>query len=76
MHELDCKRMLCPMPVIKTQDKIAQLETGDQLRVICTDPGVMHDIPSWCRVNGHVVEQATEIEDEFIIVIKVVNDGT
>lgn len=58
---VDAKNMFCPMPVIRTQDKIKTLKTGDQLVVEATDPGVKNDIPAWCRINGHqVVSIATE----------------
>ena len=54
-HELNCEGQLCPMPVIKTQNKIKELSAGDTLRVSCTDPGALQDIPTWCRINGHEV---------------------
>lgn len=54
-HTLDCRRLLCPLPVIRTQDKIKQLQVGDELLVIATDPGVKADIPAWCRINGHSI---------------------
>ena len=59
-HSLDACNMLCPMPVIKTQDKINQLNNGDVLEVTCTDPGALSDIPAWCRINGHTVLNTTE----------------
>lgn len=69
---LDAKRLLCPLPVIRTQDKVKQLSVGDQLEVICTDPGVMQDIPAWCRINGHQVLEATTNDDsEYIIILQV-----
>ncbi len=52
-HMLDVKGLLCPLPVIRTQDRIRTLQTGDLLLVLATDPGTMHDIPSWCRIHGH-----------------------
>ena len=71
-HEvLDCRRLLCPMPVIRIQDRIAQLQPGDELQAVCTDPGVMQDIPAWCRINGHeILEQKVE-DDEYILTIRV-----
>ncbi len=70
-HELDARRLLCPMPVIKTQDRIKALQTGDELTVYCTDPGVMQDIPAWCRINGHQVLGTRSEEHEYIILIRV-----
>ena len=55
-HEiLDCQRMLCPLPVIRVQDRVETLCPGDTLTAVCTDPGALYDIPAWCRINGHQV---------------------
>ncbi len=68
---LNARRLLCPLPVIRTQDKVKQLMAGDQLEVICTDPGVMQDIPAWCRINGHKVLETSTHDNEYIIVLEV-----
>lgn len=70
-HILEARNSLCPMPVIKTQNKIAELQPGDTLEVICTDPGALSDIPAWCRINGHLVKETHERDDDVIIVIQV-----
>jgi len=70
-YTLDAKRLLCPMPVIRTQDKVKTLVVGDMLEVVCTDPGALNDVPAWCRINGHkVIETRTE-DDEVYILIEV-----
>lgn len=72
-YTLDAKRMLCPMPVIRTQDKIKTLSVGDVLEVVCTDPGALNDVPAWCRINGHKVIETKTVDDEVIIIIEVVD---
>ena len=72
-HELDARRILCPLPVIRTQDKVATLQPGDELVVTCTDPGALNDIPAWCRINGHTVIETNKDDDEVIITLKVGN---
>lgn len=69
--DLDARRLLCPLPVIRTQDKVKQLQQGDVLRVTCTDPGVLQDIPAWCRINGHKVLETKSDEYEYIIVLEI-----
>ena len=71
MQTLDARRLMCPMPVIRTQDCVATLAPGTELRVLCTDPGAAQDIPAWCWLNGHVVKQVTEAGHELHIVIEV-----
>lgn len=70
-EQLDARRMLCPMPVIKTQNKVAQMQAGDVLDVICTDPGALNDIPAWARINGHEVIDSVETDDEITITVRV-----
>ena len=70
-YELDARRLLCPLPVIRTQDKVKQLAVGDVLTVTCTDPGVMQDIPTWCRINGHTVLETESGEYEYRIMLEV-----
>ncbi|MCK5356357.1 MAG: sulfurtransferase TusA family protein, partial [Methyloprofundus sp.] len=50
---------------------VKQLAIGDVLTVICTDPGVMQDIPAWCRINGHAILQTQSDEYEYRITLKV-----
>ncbi|MCK5334642.1 MAG: sulfurtransferase TusA family protein [Gammaproteobacteria bacterium] len=70
-YTLDVRRLLCPMPVIRTQNKVNELQTGDTVIVTCTDPGVLNDIPAWCRINGHKVLNIKEQDDEIIIEVQV-----
>ena len=70
-HRVDARRLLCPMPVIRTQDAAAKLQPGEELEVTATDPGALHDIPAWCRVHGHEVIDTQRQDDEIVIRIRV-----
>lgn len=70
-HHLDTRGLLCPMPVIKTQNAIRKLQTGDVLTVVATDPGVLHDIPAWCRINGHRVLESRRADGDIVVVLEV-----
>jgi tRNA 2-thiouridine synthesizing protein A len=74
--ELDARRLFCPMPVIRLQDCINQQAAGTQVQIVCTDPGVMNDIPTWCRINGHRVISSEEQDYEFILVVEKGPDGS
>jgi len=62
------------MPVIRTQDRAAQLKPGDILVVICTDPGAINDIPAWCRVNGHEIVGIQQQEEEIRISVLICDE--
>ncbi|MDH5179043.1 MAG: sulfurtransferase TusA family protein [Gammaproteobacteria bacterium] len=70
-YELDARRILCPMPVIRTQNRVVELQPGDTLIVTCTDPGALNDIPAWCRINGHTVIKTERRDDDVIITLEV-----
>lgn len=72
---VDARFLLCPLPVIRTQDQVSRLRTGDFVRVFCTDPGALHDIPCWCRIHGHTVCAITRRDDEIAITIQVGDAG-
>lgn len=72
---LNARRLLCPLPVIRTQDKVKKMQPGDQLEVVCTDPGVMQDIPSWCRINGHTVLELLTGNHEYTVILEVGGEG-
>ncbi|MCP4335451.1 MAG: sulfurtransferase TusA family protein [Gammaproteobacteria bacterium] len=76
MIEVDARRLLCPMPVIRLQDCINQQSAGASVRITCTDPGTMNDIPAWCRINGHTVVSSDQQQDEFIFLVSKDSDGT
>lgn len=68
--KVDARRLLCPMPVIRLQDAIKDLETGSLVQITCTDPGVKNDIPAWCNINGHKIENISEQEYEIIVLVR------
>jgi tRNA 2-thiouridine synthesizing protein A len=73
---VDARNLLCPLPVIRTQDAVVKLQPGDAVQVLCTDPGVVYDIPAWCRVHGHEVCDINEQEYEIAISIRVGESGS
>ena len=55
LESLDARGLLCPLPVIRTQDTVRRMSVGTVLEVEATDAGTLQDIPSWCRVHGHAL---------------------
>ena len=72
-HQLDARNILCPLPVIRTQNAVQDLQKGDVLTVTCTDPGAMNDIPMWSRINGHKILNMSD--ENHIIKISIEVEG-
>ena len=58
--ELDCKGLLCPLPVYRTSQALNRLGAGQILRVECTDPGSLADFPALARQRGLTLLSAAE----------------
>jgi tRNA 2-thiouridine synthesizing protein A len=70
-YSVDARRLLCPMPVIRLQNAIGDATQGESVEIVCTDPGTQSDIPAWCRVHSHSLdEQRVEGDDFWFVVTK------
>lgn len=50
--ELDCRGMLCPLPVIELGRRHAEVPVGGLVAVVADDVAARHDVPAWCRMRG------------------------
>ncbi len=58
---IDCTGLLCPIPVIKASQAIKEIEVGQILHMIATDPGAPPDMHAWTRQTGHeMVDESAE----------------
>ena len=57
---LDCKGLLCPLPVYRTAQALSRLGAGQVLRVECTDPGSLADFPALARQRRLTLLSAAE----------------
>ncbi len=52
---LDLKGLACPMPVVKVSKGIKEIEVGQVLKAVTTDPGSLTDFPAWAKTSGNEV---------------------
>ena len=62
---LDVRGMSCPMPIVKTKKAIDQLESGNHLLVLTTDPGSVADFEAWTKRTGHKLLLTEQAGNEF-----------
>jgi tRNA 2-thiouridine synthesizing protein A len=68
--ELDARGLNCPLPILRCKKSLAEIETGQTLKVIATDPGSVKDFQAFCKQTGHELLLLEELGDEFIFHIK------
>ncbi len=52
-RRIDCRGLYCPVPVIRTAEAIREMAEGEDLELLGDDPGILEDLPAWCRSTGH-----------------------
>ncbi len=60
--DLDCTGLLCPLPVYKAALVLNQLNDGDLLRLVTTDPGALRDIPAMAKQRGDTLLEVVEAD--------------
>jgi tRNA 2-thiouridine synthesizing protein A len=52
-NTIDTTGLYCPVPIVKTAERIKELETDSVLEVLSDDGGIRADLPAWCNAHGH-----------------------
>ena len=67
---LDCKGMVCPLPIVKTTKKTKEMVSGQTLEVLADDKAFEPDITAWCKRTGHSLMSLNESGGVFTATIK------
>jgi len=68
--EVDARGLNCPLPILKAKKALADVKSGELLRIICTDPGSVRDFQAFARQTKNELVEQTESGDEFIHVLR------
>ena len=65
--ELDTRGLNCPLPILKAKKALADMRSGEVLKVLATDPGSLRDFQAFARQTGNeLLEQSNASEEEFV----------
>ena len=68
--EVDARGLNCPLPILKAKKALAGVNSGDLLKVICTDPGSVRDFQAFAKQTKNELVEQTEQGEEFIHVLR------
>ena len=68
--ELDARGLRCPLPILRCKKGIAEIEGGQVLKVMATDPGAVKDFQSFCKQTGHELLSQEQQNEEFTFYIR------
>jgi tRNA 2-thiouridine synthesizing protein A len=63
--DLDARGLSCPLPILKAKKALAEMTSGEILRVIATDPGSVRDFQAFARQTGNLLLGQNEENKEF-----------
>ena len=69
-HILDACGLYCPEPVMMLHNKVRELASGAELKVLATDPSTERDIPKFCRFLGHELLSAEQQDGVYVYRIR------
>ena len=64
--ELDTRGLNCPLPILKAKKALADMGSGEVLKVVSTDTGSMRDFQAFARQTGNELVEQESLNDEFI----------
>ncbi len=72
--EIDARGLTCPLPILRAKKALSDMQTGEVLKVLATDPGSVRDFQAFARQTGNeLVDQQTgqaDGRDEFIHLLR------
>lgn len=68
--ELDTRGLNCPLPILKAKKALADMSSGEVLKVMATDPGSVRDFQAFARQTGHELVEQTSGEGEYVHVLR------
>ncbi|QDX80074.1 preprotein translocase subunit TatC [Denitratisoma sp. DHT3] len=69
-RELDTRGLSCPLPILRTKKTLAEMQSGQVLRIVATDPGSVKDFPAFARQTGNELLSSEEGAGEFVFLMK------
>jgi tRNA 2-thiouridine synthesizing protein A len=68
--ELDARGLNCPLPILRAKKALTDMNAGQVLKIVATDPGSVRDFQAFCKQTGNELLQHAEANKEFTFFMK------
>ncbi|MBB1160495.1 sulfurtransferase TusA family protein [Aquariibacter albus] len=68
--EIDTRGLNCPLPILKAKKALADMSSGQALRVLASDPGSVRDFQAFARQTGNELVEQQSAGAEFVHVLR------
>ena len=69
-QELDARGLNCPLPILRAKKALSDLDRGQVLRIMATDPGAPRDFEAFAEQTGNELLSSSETDGEFHFLLK------
>jgi TusA-related sulfurtransferase len=69
-RELDTRGLNCPLPILKAKKALAEMTSGEVLKVVATDPGSVRDFQAFARQTGNELIDQSSAEGDFVHLLR------
>ncbi len=69
-RELDARGLNCPLPILKAKKALAEMQSGQTLRIVATDAGSMRDFKAFAKQTGNELIEQQTVGSDFIHVLR------
>lgn len=68
--EVDARGLNCPLPILRAKKALAEMHSGQLLKVLATDTGSLRDFQAFAKQTGNELVQQTTEGKEFIHILR------
>jgi len=65
-REIDTRGLSCPLPILRAKKALADMQSGEVLKIVATDPGSVRDFQAFARQTGNELLGQTTLGKEFL----------
>lgn len=69
-HEVDARGLNCPLPILRAKKALADMQSGQLLKVVCTDKGSVRDFQAFTKQTGHALVEQQTVGEELIHILR------
>jgi tRNA 2-thiouridine synthesizing protein A len=68
--ELDARGLNCPLPILRAKKSLTDMQSGQVLKIVATDPGSMKDFEAFAKQTGNQLLSSSQADKEYTFFLK------
>ncbi len=65
-REVDARGLACPLPILRAKKALADMQSGQILKIVCTDRGSIRDFQAFAKQTGNDLLRQLTVEPEYV----------